>query len=318
MKTYFATTVEAALALARKELGPEAMLVHSRPTPEDLRSFGQYEVLFAADLPEDPQPRTVAPPTQLPTLRRRLEASGVEPALARDIIQSTLRKNPRDVALSLCEEMESRIAADPNLSTGPSIFVGPPGRGKTTTLIKLAIAHGIAKRRPVRLLSLDNLRIGAMDQIRSFAAILGVPFHSCGTVGELHQQLSHASNSELTLIDTSGYGPHDLDPASALPQYLSSHPEISVHFVLRADAKTADSIGAVQRYAKFNISHLVYTGMDEVETFGSVFSTAALTRKPLSFLGLGQRIPEDIEAASSSGLVRLVLNEQKGVMSAAA
>jgi flagellar biosynthesis protein FlhF len=381
MRTYFSTTVEAAVELARRELGPDAMLVNSRPAPEEVRHMGRYEVIFATGGPvpnfraqpqksatRKPTPSVTGPDThlqledirlQLTTirqslwsssrpeaestpsdaslLRRSLEANGIESSLARELIHAVVRQNPGPVSrdlfrAALRSEMERRIEAEPGLQTGSQregtprsivALVGPPGRGKSTTLVKLAIAQGLTRRSLVRILSIDNYRVGANEQMRCYAAILGVSFHACESISELDHQLGNTWGTDLqkpvlTLIDTSGYGPAEVDDASDLAAYFSSHPEINVQLVLRADGKTADGIHAVQRYSHFGVSRLLFTGVDEAATFGSVYSVAVQTTMPISFLGTGQRIPEDLEPASNTRLVQLVLEGKEAAISAAA
>ena len=388
MKTYFSTTVEAAVELARRELGSDAMLVNSRPTPEEVRHLGRYEVIFATGGPAPEnraQTRVVEPllpqktlvrkppvsapagdthlqledirlqlttirqslwssrpesetmPSDASLLRRSLEANGVESSLSRELIHAVARQNAGPLSrdqfrVALRAEMERRIETDLGLQSGPQkeatsrsivALVGPPGRGKSTTLVKLAVARGLACRTSVRILSMDNYRVGASEQMRCYASILGVSFQACESIAELDHQLGNTWGADLhrpnlTLIDTPGYGPAELDDASDLAAYFAGHPEINVHLVLRADGKSADGIAAVQRYSHFGVSRLVFTGMDESTTFGSVFSTAVQTAAPVSFLGTGQRIPEDIEPASKSRLVQLVLEGREDAVSAAA
>jgi flagellar biosynthesis protein FlhF len=390
MKTYFSTSVEAAVELARRELGAEAMLVDSRPAPEDVRHLGRYEVIFATGgpngeirtqsrvvepfLPSKPASRkppataarsdthlqledirlqltnirqslwtsrteteTSTGPSDASLLRRSLEANGVDPSMARELMHAVVRQNPGIVSRDqlrtlLAAEMESRIQVEPTLLAShlreghsPTIaaFVGPSGRGKSTMLVKLAIAQGLARRAPVRIISMDNYRVGSHEQMRCYGSILGVSYHSCETIGELDHRLGNTWGAEfykpgITLIDTSGYGPADIEEATELAAYFSARPEISVQLVLRADGKTADGISAVQRYSDFGVSRLIFTGMDEAETFGSVYSIAVNAAKPVSFLGTGQRIPEDVEPASKSRIVGLVLEGKEASAQVAA
>jgi flagellar biosynthesis protein FlhF len=317
-KTYFSTTVEAALDLARRELGVEAMLVNSRPAPEQMRHLGRYEVIFAtATEPESARAPHVpavaaAGSSHSSVFRRLLESNGVEPALARDLIYTVLRQNSasatrESLLRALRSEMESRLKVDSRFGAIVAL-IGPPGRGKTTTVMKLAVLEGLAKRIPVRILSVDHRRVGAADRLRSLASALGVPFQLCGSVDALDQELRigrgrEAGRPGLTLIDTPGHGPRDFAEGVDLAGYFASHPDVDVQLVLRADAKSADLIRTAQKYSSFGGGKLVFTGMDEIETSGSVFSAIAQLDQSVSFLGFGQRIPGDIEAASKARIV---------------
>src|ERR1017187_7526155 len=215
IKSYFARTVEDAMAQARQELGPEAMLVNSRKAAPEARDLGEYEVVFAADTGSAPaaeRPAALAQPfgdrlsMEVAELKRELEgmrrtltrsafapsqwlssspdlseayavltSTEVAPELAREIVQSAAAgagANGAAFRRALAEELESRIAVEPLLGRGearPRIvaLVGPPGCGKTTTLVKLAVNYGLAARRrctswrrwsPVRVSQTAGLR----------------------------------------------------------------------------------------------------------------------------------------------------------------
>ena len=269
VKTYLSSTVEAAVALARHELGPDAMLMSSRPAAPDVLHLGRYEVVFAA-----------AAVLEKP-LHQVLASNDVAPHLISEI---------RDQA-----HMESMIPAATAL--GDSVAsVGPPGRGKTSTILKLAVKYGLAVNRPVRILSADSRRFG------SFAATLGLAFECFESISDLDAALSAPSNA-LTLIDTSRYSPLD----GGLARCLLSH-HVDTHLVLRSDTTTALMLRTVAQYRTFEPSHLIFTGLDEIESFGNLFSVAVETQLPVSFLAAGQRIPGDLEAATPARMVHLVFH----------
>ena len=55
------------------------------------------------------------------------------------------------------------------------MLVGPTGVGKTTTIAKLAARAALIEGKRVSLITLDNYRVGGIDQIRTFADLIGVP-----------------------------------------------------------------------------------------------------------------------------------------------
>ena len=262
IKSYYSPTVEDAIALARQELGPEAMLVNSRRTLPETRHLGEYEVVFATDAPASDAAidagcsaaaaaaRRTASRRTFRELKRELEAmrraltrsayapqqwrgaspdvyeayaaltaSDLNPELARDIVDAAggarraragARPDAGAFERALVAGTGSRASpSQPVLGRGeaqPHIvaLVGPPGCGKTTTLVKLAVNYGLASRRPVLLLSMDTYRVAAAEQLRSYAAILGVGFQVLETVAALAQAIEENRGKELILIDTPG------------------------------------------------------------------------------------------------------------------
>jgi flagellar biosynthesis protein FlhF len=375
LKSFFAGTVEAALGLAREELGEEAVLVESRKAPPEAQHLGQYEVVVAALDPREAEkvsaagPRSAEGPKEPPEakglerelaqLRREMERlrsavwqsgvgtrgaaalagggealgtlleAGLDPPLAHEIAACVEARRLGDPLVGgdslqagagrlpdwrplLKLELERRIHADPLLgrpeaALAAAALVGPPGSGKTTTLVKLAVRLGLEKRRPVRIVSMDNYRVAGSEPLRTYAAILGVGFRCADSAAALRQALAEASSKDLVLIDTPGFAPGDAEAAAELAEILRSYPEVEVHLTLAATTRNADLTCAVDRFERFRPSKLLFTRLDEATSFGPAFSEAVRTAKPVSFLAGGQRIPEDLEEAGRERLIGLLL-----------
>jgi flagellar biosynthesis protein FlhF len=378
IKSYYAHAVEDAMSMARQELGPDAMLVNSRRAAPEARHLGEYEVVFATDLPvgESAGPEAADSDSGAPAgpvfkpgerlacevadLKRELEgmrrtlqrtafaappwagalpgqldaysmllASDMDPEMAREILEAaesrllkgaTALRTPSHsesgFQRALAEELESRITVEAALGRSESTpriaaLVGPPGGGKTTTLVKLAVHYGLTCRRPVLLLSMDNYRVAAGEQLRSYAAILGVGFQILETIAALAQTIEENRGKDLILIDTPGFGFSDLDESTALAQFLTTRSDVDTHLVLPASMKSADLARVVDRYGRFRPHRLLFTKLDETGSFGAILQEAARSAKPLSFFTTGQRIPEDLETASKGRLVESILGSRR-------
>jgi len=355
VKSFFAATVEAALAEGSRELGPEALIVQSRKAPPEAQHLGRYEVVLAVD-PAGRKPAPGAPASggepaaagdplarelahmrrQLDSMRRSLSRasslahpgifdalvdSETEVGLAQQIAEAVAAQlgpaaGDRDQARRVAAaEMGNRFRVDATLGRAGArnriaAVVGPPGSGKTTTLVKLAVLYGLAARRPALLISADTYRIAAADQLRSFAAILGIGFELAETPRALEQALELHRGKELILIDTPGLAAAEMEAGAGLAAYLAQHPEIDTHLVLSASMKSADITRAVDRFDVFRPAKLLFTRLDETCLLGPVLSEAVRTGKPLSFFAAGQQIPEDLEPATQSRMAELVLSPE--------
>ncbi len=268
----------------------------------------------------------------------RLIAAEVDPALGKDIADrleaamatdafflftgpdpagaqnrwKVLKSEPARVEQFLRTELESRVGLHPRLGgngakDAVAALVGPTGSGKTTSLAKLAIAA--SAQRPVRILSLDRSRTGAQDLLRSLATS-AIAFSSVDSIESLPKLIADARKNECVLIDTpgytAGYSPLEQPAAEKLAAALASCGEVDVHLVAPAYMKARDLRNSIDRYRLFQPSKLLVTRMDETESFGTVFSEAALAGLALSFLSHGPRIPDDIRAATADDLLAMV------------
>jgi flagellar biosynthesis protein FlhF len=185
-------------------------------------------------------------------------------------------------------------------------LVGPPGSGKTTTLVKLALKYGLTSRKPLQILSTDTCRVAASEQLRSYASIIGIAFQTVETMAGLAQALEEASGKDLVLIDTPGFGPADTDEAAELALFLSRHRLIEVQLVVPATLRATALARIIERFSMFQPARLLFTDLDDVGACGGVVEQAIRTRLPLSYFGCGQQIPEDLTEASKDQLIRKV------------
>ncbi|MBZ5677383.1 MAG: hypothetical protein LAP61_24325 [Acidobacteriia bacterium] len=234
-------------------------------------------------------------------------STGPEPTGAQNRWK-TLKSDTARVEKFLRAELESRVVLRPRLGVNGAkgavaVVVGPTGSGKTTSLAKLAIAA--SAQRPVRLISLDRSRTGVQQLLGSLATA-AITFSSVDSFENLPKLVADARKNECVLIDTQGYSPQEQPAAEKLAAVLASCGHVDVHLVAPAYMKARDLRNSIERYRLFQPSKLLVTRMDETETFGTVFSEAALAGLALSFLSNGPRIPDDIRAASGEDLLKMV------------
>lgn len=181
-------------------------------------------------------------------------------------------------------------------------LVGPTGVGKTTTIAKLAAIYTVGiggeKPRSVRMITIDNYRIGARQQIETYGNIMGVPVSCVETEEDLRKTLALHSDADLILLDTIGKSPKDsakLGEVQRLVAACGSRAE--VHLALAATTKASDMASILRQFEPFDYRAVVLTKLDETDRIGNAISALAERGKSISYLTTGQRVPQDIERA---------------------
>jgi len=241
-------------------------------------------------------------------LLRSLMALGLHPELCKQVADQASESNDfiqlwRDALGIVAGRLP--IAEEDILSDGGVVaLVGPTGVGKTTMVAKLAarfiLRHGA---RSVALVSTDNYRIGAHDQLRTYGRILGVPVRTASDREQLRETLTDLADKRLVLIDTAGMSQRDQRLNDQLSAIRDAEPTIMTYLVLSATTGASGLDEVVRSYKSTNLHGCIFTKLDETANLGGALATAIKHTLPVAYVGDGQRVPEDVHRARAHNLV---------------
>jgi len=240
----------------------------------------------------------------------RLTAAGLSMIFAESVARRMTQAECRggsEAALrrALSTELESDRGDDDAFARF-EVFVGPPGVGKTTTIAKIAAQERAARRRPLNLVAADGFRVGAIEQLRSYANVIGVPFRAARSAAELDKTLD--ASRQTAFIDTAGRSPADASFAELFAVFASRR-GVRTHLVMAADTSVASAKRILDRYAVLKPSRVVFTKIDETDSILPLFNLVHEQGLPMSYLAAGQRVPEDLQRATPAALAAALLQE---------
>ena len=238
----------------------------------------------------------------------RLMALGVSAGLARSLTERVRDIEDIDQAWHKALYLlaaEIPVAEPAVLDNGGVVaLVGPTGVGKTTTIAKMAarfaLRHG---HRSVALITTDSFRIGARDQLQTYARILNIPVRTATTPEEMDAALNALGDRRLILIDTAGMAAAHERVADQIQTLQAIGRSLTTLLTLSATTEPAALQRALKLFAEFRPDACVLTKLDEAASLGAVLSALIQAGLPAVFTTNGQRVPEDLQPARAHPLV---------------
>ncbi len=219
-----------------------------------------------------------------------------------------LRQSWRNLSMIIGRNL--LVGNDEILQRGGAVtLVGPTGVGKTTTIAKLA-AHFAMRfgADQVALITTDNYRIGAYEQLQTYGRIMGCTVKSLTDMSEMQNVLYQLRNRRLVLIDTAGMGQRDERLTAQLDQLVnSSNIHIHNYLVLPATGQRRVLQEAFDQFSRIELSGAILTKLDESIGLGDVLGVCMSNQIQVCYTTNGQRVPEDLEVANGAKLVQLAM-----------
>lgn len=256
------------------------------------------------------------------TAMRILLNAGFSPQLCAELVEHLPEalENEDAIRAQLSLDLSPRIQTlDPLALFDPGgvfAFIGPTGVGKTTAIAKIAarcvLRYG---REQMALMTTDNFRIGAQEQLKVYARILGVPFMAVQETEDFAQKLRALGQRRVVLLDTAGVSQRDIQMLEQSHLLYEGAPALKRLLVMSSttDLRTLEDVilmhsTAVKAKTDRAIAGTIITKTDEAAQLAPVLDCLIRHALPLVFLSNGQRVPEDLSQANTPYLLHRALN----------
>ncbi len=202
---------------------------------------------------------------------------------------------------------------DKDLPGRPNVylFLGPTGVGKTTTLAKIAARLTLIDNKKIGLITADTYRIAAVEQLKTYSEILGIPLEVIYEASELEEALHKFRDMDYVLIDTAGRSHKSKELKSDYDELMAFLGHVNVFLVMSMTTGFRDMKSIIDSYAFLDEYRLLFTKLDEATSYGNILNLKVLTGKPLSYFTTGQSVPDDIEEADKEKVIQYIFDMEK-------
>ncbi|SRR6056297_23356 len=191
------------------------------------------------------------------------------------------------------------------------VFVGPTGVGKTTTIAKIASSESLINQKKVGLITIDTYRIGAVEQLKIYANILDIPLEVVVTHEEMKEAMEKLDDCDLILVDSTGRSHKNDRQLVEMKKYLDGIKDKNIFLVASITTKNTDFVKIVKNYDCMEYDHFIFTKLDETQSYGNIINASYYSDKPVSYISMGQVVPDDLKIATKDLLFKYAWGELK-------
>lgn len=310
LKSFTAPTMAEAMELVRMELGEEAIIVSTQRAAgsKGVRITAALEPadadLAVAELLEEGSPSTAAE-----TVRAALERHSVPQRLCERLTNAARTAEIDDPLLACAAALEAGFAFAPlpeHSAPRPFMLIGPPGSGKSIATAKLA-ARSVLKQRLVGVITCDNMRAGAVEQLAAFTRILQIELIRARGADALRKAVETATGMvDLILIDSPGLNPFKQSDMDFL-QTLIEAADVEPVLVLAAGADPSEAAEVAEAFANIGATRLFTTRLDTTRRLGAMLAAAEAAQLALADISTSPHVASGLASVSAMSLARLIL-----------
>ena len=215
-----------------------------------------------------------------------------------------------EVRNSLREIIDKEIIIDTEELKGKIVLVGPTGVGKTTTIAKLAGKLALKEGKKVGLITVDTYRIGAVDQLKTYAEIMDIDFKVVLNNKEMVEAVQAMKDLDVILIDSTGRSSKNIMQIKELKNLIGKAEVDSTFLVISGTTKNKDLKNIIEGYKGLEYNKIIITKLDETTSYGNIYNLQKLSGKPIRYLTVGQNVPDDIIDAKKEKVLDLLFLEE--------